>query len=38
MLQSIEAIVEKNGTVRLLEPVHPAQRMRAVMTLLEPLP
>jgi len=37
MLQTVEAIVEKDGTVRLLEPMHPAQSMRAVVTLLEPV-
>jgi len=37
MLQTVEAIVKKDGTVRLLEPVHPAQSMRAVLTLLEPV-
>ncbi|SEH04563.1 hypothetical protein [Candidatus Venteria ishoeyi] len=36
MLQSIEAIVEKNGSVSLLEPIHPARQMRAILTLLEP--
>jgi hypothetical protein len=36
MLQTVEAIVEKNGMVRLLEPVHPAQAMRAFLTLVEP--
>lgn len=36
MLQTVEAIVEKNGVVRLLEPVHPAQAMRALLTLVEP--
>jgi len=36
MLQTVEAIVEKNGAVRLLEPVHPAQVMRALVTLVEP--
>ncbi|MCK5718896.1 MAG: hypothetical protein KAH84_02980 [Thiomargarita sp.] len=37
MLQTIEAIVEKNGTVRLLEPIHPKQSIRALLTLLEPV-
>jgi hypothetical protein len=37
MLQTVEAIVEKNGMVRLLEPVHPAQAMRAFLTLVEPV-
>ncbi|MCP4701014.1 MAG: hypothetical protein GY862_29800 [Gammaproteobacteria bacterium] len=37
MLQSIEAIIEKNGAVRLLEPVHPKQAMKVIVTLLEPV-
>jgi len=37
MLQAIEAIVEENGSVRLLEPIHPARPMRAILTLLEPV-
>jgi len=37
MLQAIEAIIEKNGTVHLLEPVQLSHPMRAVITFLEPL-
>ncbi len=37
MLQAVEAIIEKNGAVRLLEPVHPSQAMRALLTLVEPV-
>ena len=37
MLQAIEAIIEQDGSVRLLEPIHPATSMRAVITLLGPL-
>ena len=37
MLQTIEVIVEKNGTIRLLEPLHPTQTMRAFLTLVEPM-
>ena len=37
MLSTIEAIVEKNGNVRLLEPLHPTHSIRALLTLLEPL-
>jgi len=36
MLQTVEAIVDKNGVVRLLEPVHIQQNMRAIVTLVEP--
>jgi len=34
---SHKAIIEKNGTVRLLEPIQLNSHMRAVITLLEPL-
>lgn len=36
MLQTVEAIVDQNGVVRLLESVHPKQAMRAIVTLVEP--
>lgn len=36
VLQTVEAIVEKNGTVRLLESIQPTRRMRAILTVLEP--
>ena len=37
MLQAIEAIIEENGHIHLLEPLHLAQPMRAIVTLLEPV-
>jgi hypothetical protein len=37
MLQAIEAVIEKNGMVRLKEFIHPVRPVRAVITLLEPL-
>lgn len=37
MLQTVEAIVEIDGKVRLLEAVHPRQSMRALLTLLGPV-
>ena len=37
MLQAIEAVIERNGTVRLKESVHPVRPVRAIITLLEPL-
>jgi len=39
MIQTIEAIVDERGTVRLLEPVHLNRRHRALVTILadEPL-
>ena len=37
MLQTVEAIVEIDGKVRLLEAVHPSQSMRALLTLLGPV-
>ncbi|MDM8558500.1 hypothetical protein [Candidatus Parabeggiatoa sp. HSG14] len=37
MLQAIEAVIEKDGTISLLESLHPVRPMRAVVTLLEPI-
>ncbi|SEH04992.1 Uncharacterised protein [Candidatus Venteria ishoeyi] len=37
MLQTVEGIAEKNGAVHLLEPIHPDQPMRVLITLLEPV-
>jgi len=37
MSETIEAIVEKNGHIRLLKPLHLAEPMRAIVTLLEPV-
>lgn len=37
MLQAVEAIVERDGSVRLLEPMHPSQPVRAILTLLSPV-
>ncbi len=37
MLQAIEAVIERNGMVRLKESVHPVRPVRAVITLLDPL-
>ncbi|MCK5523410.1 MAG: hypothetical protein KAI83_09790 [Thiomargarita sp.] len=37
MLQAIEAVIERNGFVRLKESIHPVRPVRAVITLLEPL-
>lgn len=37
MFSTIEVIVEKNGVVRLLEPLPTTRPMRALLTLLEPL-
>jgi hypothetical protein len=37
MLATIEVIVEKDGVVRLLEPLQPTRPIRALLTLLEPL-
>jgi len=34
MLKSVEAIIEKNGEVRLLEPVKPGLRCRAILTII----
>jgi len=37
MLQAIEAEISPDGKVTLLEPVHLAQRWRAVVTILAPI-
>jgi hypothetical protein len=37
MLQAIEAIIERDGTINLLESLHPVRPMRAVVTLIEPV-
>ena len=37
MLQAIEAEISPDGQVTLLEPVHLAQRSRAVVTILAPI-
>jgi hypothetical protein len=37
MLATIEVIIEKDGVVRLLEPLQPSRPIRALLTLLEPL-
>ncbi len=34
MIQTVEAIVDERGTVRLLEPVHLERRHRALVTIL----
>lgn len=38
MLKSVEAIIEKNGEVRLLEPVRPGLRCRAILTIIDEKP
>lgn len=35
MLQTVEAEVDTNGTVHLLEPLHVKKRTRAIVTLIE---
>ncbi len=37
MLQTVEAIVDQNGEVRLLEDVYPSHSVKALLTLLEPV-
>lgn len=37
MLQTVEAIIDPNGSIHLLEPVNPKQPMRAFITLVEPI-
>lgn len=38
MSQTIDAVIEPNGTVRLLQPVHVTKPTRAVLTLTEDVP
>ncbi|MCD6199654.1 MAG: hypothetical protein J7K15_13980 [Deltaproteobacteria bacterium] len=35
MLRSVEAIIEKNGEVCLLEPIHLRKRCKAILTILD---
>jgi hypothetical protein len=37
-MKTVEAIIEPTGEVRLVEPVHVASRMRALVTILEEAP
>lgn len=37
MLQTIEAVIEKTGEVRLLEPIHPTHPTHALVTILKPV-
>ncbi|MGK5094179.1 hypothetical protein WDW89_19465 [Deltaproteobacteria bacterium TL4] len=37
MLQTVEAIVDVEGRIQLLEPLHPEQPMQAIVTLLKPV-
>jgi hypothetical protein len=38
MMQTVKAIIEQNGVVRLLEPVHLGASKRALLTILEEAP
>ncbi len=38
MIQTIEAVIDEAGNVRLLEPVHLAEARRALVTILEEQP
>ena len=38
MLKSVEVIIEKNGQVRLLEPLKPGLRYRAILTIIDEKP
>jgi hypothetical protein len=35
MIRTVEAIIDENGQVSLLEPVHPSSARRALVTILE---
>ena len=38
MIKTVEAVIDEQGTVRLLEPVHPGQSRRALVTILDEEP
>jgi len=38
MIRTVEALIDENGNVRLLEPVHPRAACRALVTILEERP
>jgi hypothetical protein len=38
MIKTVEAIIDEQGNVRLLEPVHPRSARRALVTILEEPP
>jgi hypothetical protein len=38
MIQTVEAVIDKNGIVRLLQPVHVTTAHRALVTILEEAP
>ena len=38
MIRTVEAIIDEQGNVRLLEPVHPSTVRRALVTILEERP
>lgn len=38
MIRTVEAVIDEQGNVRLLEPVHPAQARRALVIILDELP
>jgi hypothetical protein len=38
MIRTVEAVIDENGNVRLLEPVHPPTLRRALVTILEERP
>lgn len=38
MIKTVEAVIDEQGNVRLLEPVHPGQTRRALVTILDEQP
>ena len=38
MIKTVEAVIDEQGNVRLLEPVHPGQARRALVTILDERP
>lgn len=38
MIQTVEAVIDEQGNIRLLEPIHPGPPRRALVTILEESP
>lgn len=38
MIRTVEAVIDEDGNVRLLEPVHPSKARRALVTILDEQP
>lgn len=38
MIRTVEAVIDEDGNVRLLEPIHPSKARRALVTILDERP